>query len=140
MYDAILCPTDGSAGSDAAVEQACDLAELTGARIHALFVVDEGSRALTSGTLSSTGRKSGASARSTRLPRRPRTAVSRSSATSDAVARTRRSDAATDYGVDLIVMGTHGRTGLGRFVTAGSVAERVVRHSKLPVLTAHIGD
>jgi len=40
MYDAILCPTDGSAGSDAAVEQACDLAELTGARIHALFVVD----------------------------------------------------------------------------------------------------
>jgi len=49
-------------------------------------------------------------------------------------------DAATDYGVDLIVMGTHGRTGLGRFVTAGSVAERVVRHSKLPVLTAHIGD
>jgi nucleotide-binding universal stress UspA family protein len=49
-------------------------------------------------------------------------------------------DAAVDYGVDLIVMGTHGRTGIGRFVTAGSVAERVVRHSEIPVLTAHIGE
>lgn len=35
---------------------------------------------------------------------------------------------------DLIVMGTHGRTGL-RHLVAGSVAERVVRSSKVPVLT-----
>ncbi|MGD8861149.1 MAG: universal stress protein [Myxococcales bacterium] len=35
---------------------------------------------------------------------------------------------------DLIVMGTHGRTGLPRLVL-GSVAERVVRLSKCPVLT-----
>jgi hypothetical protein len=41
MYDEILCPTDGSGGSDAAVEHACYLAELADARIHALFVVDE---------------------------------------------------------------------------------------------------
>lgn len=36
--------------------------------------------------------------------------------------------------VDLIVMGTHGRTGLGHFFL-GSVAEKVVRHSPVPVLT-----
>ena len=36
--------------------------------------------------------------------------------------------------VDLIVMGTHGRSGLGRFFL-GSVAEKVVRHAKVPVLT-----
>jgi nucleotide-binding universal stress UspA family protein len=35
---------------------------------------------------------------------------------------------------DLIAMGTHGRTGL-RLLVAGSVAERVVRTSKVPVLT-----
>jgi nucleotide-binding universal stress UspA family protein len=37
-------------------------------------------------------------------------------------------------GADLIVMGTHGRTGF-RHLVAGSVAERVVRSSKVPVLT-----
>jgi nucleotide-binding universal stress UspA family protein len=36
--------------------------------------------------------------------------------------------------IDLIVMGTHGRTGL-RHLMAGSVAERVVRSSRVPVLT-----
>ncbi len=36
--------------------------------------------------------------------------------------------------VDLIVMGTHGRTGLSHFFL-GSVAEKVVRHSPVPVLT-----
>ena len=35
---------------------------------------------------------------------------------------------------DLVVMGTHGRTGI-RHLVAGSVAERVMRASKVPVLT-----
>lgn len=42
--------------------------------------------------------------------------------------------AAGDHHADLVVMGTHGRTGFRHFV-AGSVAERVVRSSKVPVLT-----
>lgn len=37
-------------------------------------------------------------------------------------------------GADLIVMGTHGRTGVSRAVL-GSVAEAVVRHSRCPVMT-----
>jgi len=37
-------------------------------------------------------------------------------------------------GVDLIVMGTHGRTGLSRLLM-GSVAEAVVRRARCPVLT-----
>jgi nucleotide-binding universal stress UspA family protein len=41
---------------------------------------------------------------------------------------------ADDNAVDLIVMGTHGRTGLAHLL-AGSVTERVVRSSKRPVLT-----
>lgn len=42
---------------------------------------------------------------------------------------------AQDIGCDLIVMGTHGRTGLERLLM-GSVAERVVRKAPCPVLTA----
>ena len=41
---------------------------------------------------------------------------------------------ALENGVDLIVMGTHGRTGLAHMLV-GSVAERVVRSSTVPVLT-----
>ena len=37
-------------------------------------------------------------------------------------------------GIDLIVMGTHGRTGLAHLFM-GSVAERVVRHAPCPVVT-----
>ena len=39
-----------------------------------------------------------------------------------------------ELGVDMVVMGTHGRTGLTRFLL-GSVAERVVRTAVVPVLT-----
>jgi len=42
--------------------------------------------------------------------------------------------AAQDLKADLIVMGTHGRTGLGRLLM-GSVAEQVVRKAPCPVLT-----
>ena len=39
-------------------------------------------------------------------------------------------------GIDLVVMGTHGRHGLSHTLL-GSVAERVVRASKVPVITVH---
>lgn len=39
-----------------------------------------------------------------------------------------------DHGIDLIVMGTHGRKGLKHFLM-GSVAEAVFRHATCPVLT-----
>jgi nucleotide-binding universal stress UspA family protein len=44
--------------------------------------------------------------------------------------------AATESKADLIVIGTHGRRGLGRLLL-GSVAEKVVRMAQLPVLTVH---
>jgi nucleotide-binding universal stress UspA family protein len=43
---------------------------------------------------------------------------------------------AKDEDVDLIVVGTHGRSGLSH-VLLGSVAEKVVRKSPCPVLTVH---
>ena len=41
---------------------------------------------------------------------------------------------AKDKNIDLIVLGTHGRSGLSH-VLLGSVAERVVRKAPCPVLT-----
>lgn len=46
---------------------------------------------------------------------------------------------AFEQAVDLIVMGTHGHTGLSH-VFLGSVAEKVVRHAKCPVLTVRHPD
>ncbi len=48
-------------------------------------------------------------------------------------------DTAAAENCDLIVMGTHGRGGLGHFLL-GSVAEKVVRLSPCPVLTVRGGD
>ena len=42
-------------------------------------------------------------------------------------------EVAEERGVSAIVMGTHGRTGLARAII-GSVADRVVRHAKVPVV------
>jgi nucleotide-binding universal stress UspA family protein len=41
---------------------------------------------------------------------------------------------AEEEGVDMIIIATHGRTGL-RHIVMGSVAERTVRHSNVPVLS-----
>ena len=46
---------------------------------------------------------------------------------------------ASDNDIDLIAMGTHGRKGLMHLLS-GSIAEDVVNHSKIPVLTFKIED
>jgi nucleotide-binding universal stress UspA family protein len=48
-------------------------------------------------------------------------------------------DYAETEGVDMIVMGTHGRSGLDRFLL-GSVTEKVVRTADAPVLTVRLSD
>ncbi|MEA2665206.1 MAG: hypothetical protein QOI11_2150 [Candidatus Eremiobacteraeota bacterium] len=46
---------------------------------------------------------------------------------------------AADNGSDAIVIGTHGRSGLSRAML-GSVAEGIVRHATMPVVSVHEGD
>lgn len=47
---------------------------------------------------------------------------------------------ANDDECDLIVMGTHGRSGLTRVLHGGSVAEEIVRAARCPVLTIRVTD
>jgi universal stress protein A len=48
-------------------------------------------------------------------------------------------DFASDKGIDLILVTTHGYTGL-KHLALGSVAERIVRHSRVPVLVVPVGE
>ena len=48
-------------------------------------------------------------------------------------------DHVDDHGVDLVVMATHGRTGLQRYLL-GSVTEKVVRLADAPVVTVRADD
>jgi universal stress protein A len=49
------------------------------------------------------------------------------------VAATEISQAATEIGADMIVLGTHGRSGL-KHLLMGSIAESVLRVAPVPVL------
>lgn len=42
-------------------------------------------------------------------------------------------EAAKEFGADIVVVGTHGRTGFNHFIS-GSVAENITRHAHCPVL------
>jgi universal stress protein A len=69
-----------------------------------------------------------------------RTAPLGTGVTSDVVLASATADAiledAKRCNADMVVMGTHGRTGVSRLVL-GSVAEQVIRHAPCPVVTMH---
>ena len=140
MYDSILVPTDGSETAAEAVIHALDLATQYDATLHVLSVVDPRQFSTVGADPSSVlaaveegAREAveevGAPATETDVP--VETAVRRGSP-----ART-ITEYATDNDVDLVVMGTHGRSGLDRYLL-GSVTERVVRTAPVPVLTVRL--
>jgi nucleotide-binding universal stress UspA family protein len=143
MYDRILVPTDGSSGVERAVAHAIDLAAAHDAEVHALYVVntasyssmpmetsweqvqemlgEEGETALE--RVRELGDEAGVSVE---------TVLADGSPSKEIVHHAENEDC------DLIVMGTHGRGGIDRLLL-GSVAERVVRSSRVPVLTVRVG-
>lgn len=143
MFDRILIPTDGSAQAKPAVEMALGLARTHGATLHVLFIVDQPT------TVSGMGEGfSGLDDLLDALEERGHRATKaiveqareRDIETTAAVRRGNPHDDilsyAEDNDIDVIVMGTHGRTGVKRALL-GSVTENVVRHSEIPVLTVH---
>jgi nucleotide-binding universal stress UspA family protein len=144
VYDAVLLPTDGSPSSDAAADHVADLALDQGATVHVLSVADTRNRfeSPSSGIApdvwdDAEEERAGEAARAAvdRLPDSVDTEIHVESG----VPRTAILEAVEDLPVDLVVMGTHGRTGLDHYLI-GSVAERVVRTSPVPVLTLRAND
>ena len=142
MYDEILVPTDGSVATERAIEHAIDLAGRYDARIHALYVADTSAYAALEGagtavvdTLRDRGDEAvGAVADAVE-----------SSGLSRGMERVVRDgsphrvilDYIDEADIDLVVMGTHGRQGIDRYLL-GSVTERIVRSSPVPVLTVGV--
>jgi len=141
MYDRILLPTDGSRANDRAVEQAVALAEATGARLSVLFVVEDIPYApeMADGQVRERLREVGTEALEGIEDRAAAAGVGVETAIREGSPHREILAHADEEGVDVIVMGTHGRSGLDRYVL-GSVAERVVRTAEVPVLTVRIDD
>jgi len=137
MFDTILVPTDGSDCAQAAVGYAEDLAVHYEASVHALCVAD--SRILETGPTSDQLKKERAE-----IAERTCNEISKSDIAVEQAVRTdipHRAirQYASEQDVDLIVMGTHGRTGIERYLL-GSVTEKVIRLSDVPVLTVNAED
>jgi nucleotide-binding universal stress UspA family protein len=139
MYDTILVPTDGSDHALRAAAHALALGEAFDATVHVLGVVDVDAAA---GPINAGG-VSEEYVQRLRDDGRESIAAIETLADGDSiqghVVEGTPSNAILEFvdaqDVDLVSMGTHGRTGVRRFV-AGRVTEDVLRQSPVPVLTA----
>lgn len=135
MYDTILHPTDGSEASMAAADHAIELAASHGATLRLLYVVDVSSLAADDfGTvLLENLEQTGRTALEDLAERAEAAGVEAVTAVETGTPHREIIDDALASAADVVVMGTHGRTGLDRFLL-GSVSERVVRSAGVPVL------
>jgi len=139
MYDHILVPTDGSEHAERATEHAALVADAFDATLHLLSVVDVSAAAgpFSAGGVDDAYVEQLTDASEGELADIAAT-VEGVDTVETAVTTGRPSAGILEYvddeDIDLVCMGTHGRRGLRRFLT-GSVTERVVRLSPVPVLT-----
>jgi nucleotide-binding universal stress UspA family protein len=143
MYDAILVPTDGSEGVDRTLEHAVEMARRYDATVHALYVVDRRFE------LAADEDREDLVERLTDRGEEAVAAVAEAAedADVDAVTDIREGipyktilEYAAEADVDVIAMGTHGRTGRDRLAHLGSVTDRVVENATVPVFVVNIGD
>lgn len=149
MYDNILVPTDGSKTSQYAVDQAVDVASKYDATVHVLYVVDVDATSYSLGTEQVDRIRQG------HLDDMPEVKEEADKATEYVAEKAAEHDLEVeqhvrvgeparairnfveDSHIDLVVMGSHGRSGLSR-VILGSVTEKVLRRTRLPVLVVDV--
>jgi nucleotide-binding universal stress UspA family protein len=144
VYKRILVATDGSKLSNAAVEHALRLADITGAEVVALKVVPrypqtyfEGGVALANDEIKRIEKQwqeeamqvvNAVKAQGQKMEVKVKTTTVKSDLIAEAIIA-----AAKRQKVDLIVMASHGRRGLKRLLL-GSETQQVLTHSHIPVL------
>jgi nucleotide-binding universal stress UspA family protein len=145
MFRKILCATDLSPTSEPALRAAFDLGRKLDAMVYVLHVVEPPYRAapwfvpasLERDVIQAMWKRQEEAALEQVQNAIAETAVD--GARAEPMVRTgipvdEILNSANDLGAEMIVLGTHGRTGL-KHIALGSVAERVVRASARPVLT-----
>jgi len=149
MYQQILVPVDGSATSQRALAEAIRLATLTGGRLRVMHVLDDASLGF---AMDAYAGQPGAwldelRAAGNRLLDNAKAAARQAGVEAhtvlcDSFSRNVGelvSEEARAWPADLIVVGTHGRRGVGRLVM-GSGAEYIARSAPVPVLLVHSAD
>ncbi|KKH97661.1 universal stress protein [Methanosarcina sp. 1.H.T.1A.1] len=139
LFKKILIATDGSENAKKAASYGIDIAQATGAEVYALYVVSTehagtartvmgwteafeeylaNQGGVATGYVENLGKEAGVKVEPMYLKGVPAEKIL---------------EYAEESNIDLIVMGTQGLTGVQRFLI-GSVAENVLRHSKVPVM------
>lgn len=138
MYDRILVPTDGSTGTAHVALHALELAEQHDATVYAIHVIDS---SITSYLGDDDATDSLSAQAENAVSMVDRMAESHGIACETAVREGDPAETILDYAADidadLLVAGTHGRSGVKRHLL-GSVTERLVRHADAPVLTVSL--
>ncbi|MEO7159445.1 MAG: universal stress protein [Polaromonas sp.] len=148
-YHQILVPVDGSPSSEKALDEAIRLAQLTGARLRLLHVVDE--LGYVNGFETAVNYLN-AIIPLMRVAGEKLLAHDRKKASDKGVAVDsvlidegpgriceQVAEQARLARADLIVLGSHGRRGIGRMLL-GSDAEQIVRHATVPVLVVRASE
>lgn len=145
-YDRILVPTDGSDSARRATRHGIRLATEFDATLHVLHVVDERQYGSHTADADEVGREqerhlkvAGEEAVASVEELADEEGVETVTEVTTGVPFEGILDYVDDHDVDLVAMGTHGRTGIGR-VVLGSVAERVLRRATVPVLNLRGGE
>ncbi|MDF9744479.1 universal stress protein [Natrinema salsiterrestre] len=136
MYTQILFPTDGSEGASVAFDHVLDIAAAHDSTVHVLNVADttRDSVVRMRGDVVDVLEREGDRIVGDAVDRARERNVNAVSEVRQGTPYSTIIDYADSRAIDLVVMPTHGRRGLERFLL-GSTTERVVRRADVPVLT-----
>jgi nucleotide-binding universal stress UspA family protein len=141
MFKHLLVPIDGSATAELAVDKAIGLAKAFGSEVTAIYVIDPypftgvgADFAYGQGQYLNAAKAAATDALASARTQMAQAGVKIHTATVESHTVWRGILEAADAGnADLIVIGSHGRNGIEKLVL-GSVAQKVVSHSRVPVL------
>ncbi|MFB6256013.1 MAG: universal stress protein [Haloplanus sp.] len=141
MFDKLLFPTDGSDGAAAVFDHVLALADAHDATVHVVNVADTTRTSVTTVRERVVDALEQAGAETVRQAAMRASECGVPTVTEVVQGEPYRTivDYADTYDIDLVVMPTHGRRGLERFLL-GSTTERVVRRAEVPVLTIRPDD